>query len=362
MVEELRKRILDAPDDPDPWRVLGDWLQQRGDPRGEFIRVQLALEDPLIDPATRRSLQGKERALLNAHEREWLGPLGDPLFANKDQPLSARWGFRRGFLHTLDLVNAMPDVVAGLVASPDRDLLRSLSVEYAFEENEVLEPLVNVNFPSVVAFRFGDGTGSLREEGLAGVIAGGMPRLRALTVSGRRVDTKSLFSLKAPDLEELDVSCAHEHATKALAKNPSFANLERLALAPHALEPGDDESGYLPLSAVRDIARSPHLQAIGQLSLWQSSAGDAGVAELLRSGMLARLHILNLSYGTITDEGARMIAESEAPKTLQSLTLTQNRLTPDGIALVEGCGIGHVVAQNQRDEDNIWYLYHGDIE
>ena len=32
--------IRDAPDDDAPRLIYADWLDERGDPRGEFIRVQ----------------------------------------------------------------------------------------------------------------------------------------------------------------------------------------------------------------------------------------------------------------------------------------------------------------------------------
>ncbi len=40
---ELLQRILEAPEDQGPRLVYADWLQQMGDPRGEFISVQCEL-------------------------------------------------------------------------------------------------------------------------------------------------------------------------------------------------------------------------------------------------------------------------------------------------------------------------------
>jgi uncharacterized protein (TIGR02996 family) len=47
--------IKDHPDDDTPRLVLADWLEEHGDPRGEFVRVQCQLarlrEDDLRCPA-----------------------------------------------------------------------------------------------------------------------------------------------------------------------------------------------------------------------------------------------------------------------------------------------------------------------
>ena len=41
---QLEKSIFKNPDDATAHRAYADWLTQQGDPRGEFIRVQLELE------------------------------------------------------------------------------------------------------------------------------------------------------------------------------------------------------------------------------------------------------------------------------------------------------------------------------
>lgn len=73
-----------------PRAVLADALQERGDPRGEFIALQLAkLQSKPSAAATRR-----ERSLLTKHRRAWLGPLADVV----NEPNST-WA--RGFLDTV---------------------------------------------------------------------------------------------------------------------------------------------------------------------------------------------------------------------------------------------------------------------
>ncbi|MGC4119609.1 MAG: TIGR02996 domain-containing protein [Myxococcales bacterium] len=67
--EELLAQIYADPDDLSARAVYGDWLSERGDPRGEFVALQLARER---HPA-------REALLLKRHGRQWGGPL-DGLF------------------------------------------------------------------------------------------------------------------------------------------------------------------------------------------------------------------------------------------------------------------------------------------
>ncbi|MFO0555321.1 MAG: TIGR02996 domain-containing protein [Polyangiaceae bacterium] len=85
----LFQAVYDAPDDDEPREVLADWLAQRGDPRGEFISLQLAIvRDP--DKVT-KAMRGREKALLSEYGRAWAGILDSWLD-------SAGRVFERGFL------------------------------------------------------------------------------------------------------------------------------------------------------------------------------------------------------------------------------------------------------------------------
>lgn len=67
------------PDDDLPRLVFADWLDERGDPLGEFIRVQVELEparNRTDDPRV-RELVRREQSLLKQHRDEWLGPMAE---------------------------------------------------------------------------------------------------------------------------------------------------------------------------------------------------------------------------------------------------------------------------------------------
>ena len=69
------RAIREQPDDDLPRLIYADYLDERGDPRGEFIRLrcQLAGWVPELEP--RSDLQRREQELLSRYLSAWLGPL-----------------------------------------------------------------------------------------------------------------------------------------------------------------------------------------------------------------------------------------------------------------------------------------------
>ena len=73
--EAFLQAILEQPDDDTPRLIYADWLEEQGDPRGEFIRIQCALAGLPPDDARRPELGAREAALLESHREAWLEPL-----------------------------------------------------------------------------------------------------------------------------------------------------------------------------------------------------------------------------------------------------------------------------------------------
>ena len=80
--------ILDAPDADGPRLVFADWLQERGDSRGEFIRSQTERAAWVPDLKRRNALHRREAELLAAHGDAWMGELA---------AFCRSWRFERGF-------------------------------------------------------------------------------------------------------------------------------------------------------------------------------------------------------------------------------------------------------------------------
>jgi uncharacterized protein (TIGR02996 family) len=92
IVAELFADVAQNPDDDEIRQVLADALLERGDPRGEFIMLQLSDGDPK-----------RVRELLAEHAVEWLGPLA-PLVRSREDWRHYR--FARGFPVAIRLVGA----------------------------------------------------------------------------------------------------------------------------------------------------------------------------------------------------------------------------------------------------------------
>src|ERR1043165_1915846 len=73
--EAFDKALAADPYDHAGWCAYADYLTEQGDPRGEFMQVQIALEDESHSKTDRQALKKRETALLKKHEKEWLGPL-----------------------------------------------------------------------------------------------------------------------------------------------------------------------------------------------------------------------------------------------------------------------------------------------
>jgi uncharacterized protein (TIGR02996 family) len=72
--------ILANPGDRVLRLVYADWLEERGDPRGEYLRVECRLQDLPLDQAERQQLQERADALRRQCPANWLAALGGPIW------------------------------------------------------------------------------------------------------------------------------------------------------------------------------------------------------------------------------------------------------------------------------------------
>ena len=390
----LERALLDDPDDLAAHSAYADWLGQQGDPRGEFIQVQLALEDPARPAHERKALQERERALLAAHAREWLGGLGDFLVGQQGVDKRAvknqggyQFQFARGWLDSIRVPELSVAFARALVRAPQARLLRRLIIEgELFEEAGDYEPGLDsprgTDHPSVHVllgcpfltnvrvFHLGEpmegeySNCHTSGESAAELVAR-MGRLEELYLLAHRVDMAHLFALKSlTNLRVLQIYHNYHYPLEILAANPTFQNLTHLLLYPHALEPDDDDA-YITLDGVRAVVHSPHLPKLTHLQLRLSNLGDEGCEEIVRSGILKRLKTLDLMHGSISDRGAESLAGCPDLRNLELLDVSYNRLTKAGIAaLKRACNARVVKHQGQYspDGDELEYLWQGDPE
>lgn len=84
--QALLEEIIENPDDDTPRLIYADWLEERGGPRAEFIRLQCELARLCAPP---RDLLRRQQFLLAEHGGQWLDQLSQPLMW---------YAFRRGFV------------------------------------------------------------------------------------------------------------------------------------------------------------------------------------------------------------------------------------------------------------------------
>ena len=347
----LEAQIAAAPDDATPYLVYADFLQDRGDPRGELIVAQH--RGPLGEPAANR--------ILRKHERYLLGGL-----AAHDEIVDVTW--RLGFIERAQVIvrRAHEDasieqaaIVRTLLALPSSRFLRELELGIAsiHEETagaELLAALVEAGArPTLRRLRlFFDP----EEEMLSWTYTGDLgplwslyPNLATLDITAGSIE---LGRIDLPVLATLRIeTCAlsSDNATAVLeAKLPALRQLE--------LWFGDPERG-----ATAGIA---HAQALLQAPWKLESLGLVNTAftdelcELLAAApLVAQLRRLDLSRGTLTDDGARTLANllGERAPQLETLDVSNGYLTDDGIAVLEALDI-EIIADDQRQAE----LYDGE--
>lgn len=395
--QALEQAILDNPDDLGAYGVYADWLQEQGDPRGEFIAVQLILEDEERPAEERKHLQERERELLQTHQEEWLGGLAPYVVHQKglheyyaqNDAYRHRCQFRRGLPFGIRIFDLSANMAYHLANTPALRFVQQLSLlnglpwedndeqppgaaEVPADENPIYFFLKQAPFlPTLRVFQLGEDYED-DQYGGSNCHANGdrvvelirlMPRLEELRLMAHQLAVDAILQLSnLTKLRLLEIDHAHNYPLNHLAENSAFQNLTHLRLHPHALEYGDGP--YIRLEHIQAIVRSPYLQKVEHLRLCLTDAGDEGVREIVDSGALKRLKVLDLSHGCITDDGANVLASSPDVKNLQYLDLNYNMLTNAGVQILQSLGIAFS-ANEQFDPATMEeqeFLFGGDIE
>jgi uncharacterized protein (TIGR02996 family) len=404
LADALEAAIRDDPDDLAAHAAYADWLQEQGDPRGEFIQVQLALEQEGRSAAKRKKLERRERALLKEHQAEWVGdwpalaPHSEPEGRGQLDFRTPTFGFVRGVLAVATLCSPRLKGAWAFVRAPQTRMVRHLCIggwpyegdEEDFDEEDPQRPevppeaegsehpseFVLLRWPHLANVRVFQ-LGWTSDEDYGGAcdfqchldgeraheFVRQMPRLEELYLFAHRVNMNKIAALPLPHLRVLQVYHSYDPALKKLADNRSLGRLTRLLIHPHALRRGDRP--YIRLDGLRAVVRSPHLMSLTQLGLRLADFGDEGCEEIVRSGILRRLKVLDLRHGRVSDAGARALAACPDAGNLAFLDLSRNELTTEGIAALKSAAIW-VVAGYQHGpsavpaRDDTSFLVEGD--
>jgi uncharacterized protein (TIGR02996 family) len=309
-VADPRERALEAeivrdPDNPAAYGVLGDWLEQNGDPRGTLIALHLA------------KLDAQAKKHLALHVEYLLGPLA----ALATDDLTWQLGYIRKVHLQADRHAPLDTWVARVLDHPSARFLGELSLGGQTRATEALAVLAERVPPTLRALRLWQ----MWQQDLAPLWAA-MPELRRLSLAGQAL---ALGTFQLPELERLEIvdselSNANAQAI-ARARWPKLAQLKL-----------DFGTGYLTGDASIDdvfalLARRD-LPKLSRLSLLHTRYIRELVRELPVSPLAQQLELLDLSSNQMTDDHAIELAQhkSRFPK-LQQLDVSANRLSSAGI-------------------------------
>ncbi|MEO7733069.1 MAG: TIGR02996 domain-containing protein [Kofleriaceae bacterium] len=285
-----------------PYLVYADWLLQRGDPRGELIAVQDALEWT-TDAARRAELQAREQAILDAHLTTWMG--------GEVRGPRIKLGWRRGFLDQLVLDYREADVsgLSRLLQSPMCRFVRTMKLGtdvaaglLELRRSPYLRRLQTLNLGS---YRWS----SYSIRGLAAAV----PGLLHLDCDASLVE---LADLTFPALRSLGLATSTSTLDNidalASARLPALASL--LIWGGGLIRPAldDDDDVEIPTFA------APR---------W---------AGLLEAGGVPALRALHFDACSFGDELVDAIADSQLLRQLSHVTLDDHELTGSGYARLLG--------------------------
>lgn len=289
------QEILASPEDDGPRLIYADWLQERGDPRGEFIHLQCRWEreknaasrltheeddeDRLADESSLESLKDRIQELLHRHEAEWVAPLND---------LAQQWVFQRGFIE--------------YVACRFEDFSKRHVEVFA------VTPLNSV---------------TLVERGAALMTR----REPALPYNARYDCVEALAG--SPEIARLRGLCLDrclldETDIAILAGSPHLSELRRLSLARNDL--ADEGTAAL--------ATSRSMKSLEVLDLSWNEVKNQGIEALAASPLAENLVSLVLTGNHLRVSGARALVRSKGLGRLTHLDIRGNRMEQRAVSIL----------------------------
>ncbi len=357
----LIEQILQCPDDDAPRLAYADWLAERGDPRGDFIRVDCEMEGLDEADPRREPLAERYNALISKHGKKWVKPLGElglrPMFNNAIYP--SLW-FERGMIEhlTIDKRGAIPGNAekifelaptvrrltiercspdfAGIARCPQmsRVIELNLSGELKLSIADLQLLLGSPHFAQLRVLRLD--SKPLGEEMIDAIIQSKLSRLEVLDLNFCELDGHAIAKLVGSDklatLKSLGLNYNRfdETAAQVMAASPHLQNLETLTL---------DSNRFGP-AASRTLAAA-QLPRLRRLSLEQNELGRQGLENLLSGSLLAGVEDLSLAFNDLQDGGLRQLAASPSIGKLCKLSVYHNEIGPEGLqALLDSPYLG----------------------
>lgn len=392
-IEQEYQRIRAYPDDDLSRLLYADWLDERGDARGEFIRVQIARArvEPVLDtlatgevaagPALLRRLQTEcnqlyaelcqwEKRLLAQYRQQWLAPLRGVISGEE---------FRRGFVESVRITaraflehaprlfafaplrhvqildldhwaealancpfldrlasltiyaqHSGPALAAALAGSPYLDHLRRLCLGRNRLGDEGVAHLTKRVWPALEYLDLSDNNLSLTAAELLQKVSC-FPRLRFLQLRGNQLGLSGATHLAEPPLRDQLVALGlASNQIGRCGGGDLLSALHRLLAIPRLDLANNGLTPQLLRYLWNPFPSNPDSSRLQVLDLSRNDLGDAGVVFLTQGPGFAQLRILVLAWCNIGDTGACALAESDRFPCLHTLDLSNNPIGEQG--------------------------------
>ena len=340
--------ILANPTAVEPRLVFADWLDENGDPRGEFIQVQCQLADLDLRDQRRIDLEYQLRDLWALYGDQWKSTATD---GNKIENCKIENGeFTRGMIesvtmqsdhflnHHESLLYRFPlqgvrllDPMRSLkrvAACPSLSKLSSLNLQggdiLPGELKQFLQSpnLENLNHIGISIQGLGRNSIMLiaRSETL--------PNLRSLSLSPTDADHRNLPALATSEVGRnlrrlsLRYSSIRDEELRSLAYKDVFPNLESLDLSENVVFFAD---------AFQEFAGSPRFCKLHNLSMQNCRLERLDVAFLGGLRLPSEMRTLNLDTARLHAESAKNFAKSSLLHGLVELSASGCEMTDQGL-------------------------------
>lgn len=259
---EFIEEIIANPQDQSARLIFADWLEEQGDPRGEFIRIQCELSAPSDNLHRREELDNRQEQLRRVHEHEWIQPLHGRV---------SGWTFHCGFVESVEMTVEQ-------FLKYEAEIRRRIPLRYLTLQGgrsryaEIMKPEV---FQKIESLRCESVQLTRRDtEAIASIP---LLRLHTLNLSRCRM-TDDVFApivaLQTSRLRDMDLSLNHlrNQSTQGLVESSVFTNLERLILYGNEIR----------TTGARALAQTVGLQKLRFLDIGGNPIGDQGREAIAR--------------------------------------------------------------------------------
>lgn len=301
------------PYDDTPRLIFADFLDDYGDPLGQFIRTQISLNQlPKNDPA-RTPLELQETELLNAYGETWLAPFRE--MGAEGVTVSC---FQRGLIENIKISarNFLTHGVSVCAQAPALHTIQLTHLEEAYEDfaqAELPQQIRGLNLsPS--------GISTVRREMQSWPRIRCIEQLTELEVRFAKVSDDEVAEFCNRDLSRLKklnlgVNSITAAGANALAGCPTLFGLTHL---------------LIPLNNIGSegavaLANSPYFENVVELDVSSNSIDSAGVRGLASSITLSSLQRLNLRANVIADPELVKMESFSALRNLTSLDVRNCR-------------------------------------